>query len=567
MALVIGGVAINISHKLQQPQKPYKNRFRLIGLRGKLLLATIALFILPIAGLSYLKELELFLKNNHAESTLVNAKTIASVFRNNASLVRLNRLTESSSPAIYCHSLQNKKIIDGFAGDWFTLQNRQQYFYPIQQTNTEDALAHKLSLLCVNDDQYYYFLLSVDKSSLEENKSFGQIGFIASKATDMIRFDFLNYARQIQSYEFKLQTPGWVKAQAITPVQKNSLSPQITAQWQANNQGFSLEFKVPINGINSQLAFQFQQLTPQNIIKPLISSAHSSTINSFSTIQILNPIVTNDRLNTLKLQHLTPPNTRLWLLNKQHYINAKSTSEMLKKDRTNKDNKKITESESNNTFSLLALYRRLYLIVMNYPQQQSIYGRNQAKIDNPFVQLNLQGKSSTDWLDNPHSDKMLLSVTTPVYDYDNRVIGSLVLEQNNDTLLALQDQTFERILYLTLLVFFTITLTLFFISSRLLKRIINLRNDTNLALSNDGHISNQLYRNDNDEIGDLARSFSTLLSRIEQNNEYLRSLSSKLSHELRTPLTIIKSSLENMDRQSLNTDNSKYTVRGLLKVS
>jgi signal transduction histidine kinase len=197
---------------------------------------------------------------------------------------------------------------------------------------------------------------------------------------------------------------------------------------------------------------------------------------------------------------------------------------------------------------------------MNYPQQQSIYGSNQEKIDNYFVQLSLQKKTSSDWLDTPHSDKMLLSVTSPVYDNDNKVIGTLVLEQNNDTLLALQDQTFERILYLTLIVFLTITLLLFFISSRLLKRIINLRNDTNLALSNDGHISNQLYRNDNDEIGDLARSFSTLLSRIEQNNEYLRSLSGKLSHELRTPLTIIKSSLENMDAHALTKENRLFSA-------
>ena len=106
--------------------------FRLIGLRGKLLLVTLALFILPVAGLSYLKELELFLKNNHSESVIVIAKTIASVFRDNASLITLNQLTQSPHQAVYCHPLINNKMIDGFSDDWFALQNRQQHFFVIR---------------------------------------------------------------------------------------------------------------------------------------------------------------------------------------------------------------------------------------------------------------------------------------------------------------------------------------------------------------------------------------------------------------------------------------------------
>jgi len=530
---------------LKSPEPIKTKPYYLTGLRGKLLLATLVLFILPVAGLSYLKELEIFLKHNHSESVLVIAKTIASTFRDNASLITLNQLTQSPQSAIYCHPSLNNKTIDGFSDDWFALQNSQQYFPP--GNNNLIHKDEKLSLLCANDEHYYYFLITVNTLPSQTNK----------QTLNLINFQYSDYAHRVQDYNFKLISPGWVNGQLSNPLLQSGKR-QIPAQWQENNQGFTLEFKIPVNRINHHVAFQLQQSKPDDKTQPdkiQLNEAETIISTTLSTEQFnhpsaqLNPMLLTDPLNIIKLEQLVPQNTRLWLLNEHQYISAKTV-------KTFDSNK-----NSSNNFSLLALYRRLYLIIMSYPEQQFFYGSHQAQINNNAIQLTLKGKSTADWLDNPHSDKMVLSVTTPVYDNSRNVIGTLVLEQNNATLLALQDKTFERILFITLILFFATALILLFLSTRLIKRIINLRNDTNRALSSDGVISNQLYRNDNDEIGDLARSFSTLLSRVDQNNQYLRSLSSKLSHELRTPLTIIKSSLENIDPVTLSADNKKYTTR------
>ena len=64
-----------------------------------------------------------------------------------------------------------------------------------------------------------------------------------------------------------------------------------------------------------------------------------------------------------------------------------------------------------------------------------------------------------------------------------------------------------------------------------------------------------------DELGDLARSFSRLLEEVTAYTDYLRTLASKLSHELQTPLAIVKSSLDNLDQQSVSTDARTYLVR------
>ncbi|HLU06403.1 MAG TPA: ATP-binding protein, partial [Woeseiaceae bacterium] len=64
-----------------------------------------------------------------------------------------------------------------------------------------------------------------------------------------------------------------------------------------------------------------------------------------------------------------------------------------------------------------------------------------------------------------------------------------------------------------------------------------------------------------DEIGDLSRSFSSVLRRLGEYNEYLRTLASKLSHEMRTPLTIVTSSLENLEHEPLSAESAMYTER------
>jgi signal transduction histidine kinase len=53
-----------------------------------------------------------------------------------------------------------------------------------------------------------------------------------------------------------------------------------------------------------------------------------------------------------------------------------------------------------------------------------------------------------------------------------------------------------------------------------------------------------------DELGDLSRSFSSLLGRLDEYTGYLRTLAGKLAHEIRTPLTIVRSSLENLESES-----------------
>jgi signal transduction histidine kinase len=83
-------------------------------------------------------------------------------------------------------------------------------------------------------------------------------------------------------------------------------------------------------------------------------------------------------------------------------------------------------------------------------------------------------------------------------------------------------------------------------------RISRLGAASETALSREGSVSRLLPESEaRDELGDLSRSFSSLLGRLDEYTGYLRTLAGKLAHEIRTPLTIIRSSLENLESEGL----------------
>ncbi len=99
----------------------------------------------------------------------------------------------------------------------------------------------------------------------------------------------------------------------------------------------------------------------------------------------------------------------------------------------------------------------------------------------------------------------------------------------------------------TLLVFFVITLTLLIYATRLSLRLRRLSLDASEAIDEHGRVVGKITGSSaSDEIGDLSRSYASMLDRLKEYNSYLESLAGKLSHELRTPMAVVQSSLDNL---------------------
>ena len=106
----------------------------------------------------------------------------------------------------------------------------------------------------------------------------------------------------------------------------------------------------------------------------------------------------------------------------------------------------------------------------------------------------------------------------------------------------------------------SVALTLY--ASRLASRIRRLRDDAEHAIDAQGRVRAPLAGTTaGDEIGDLARSFASVLARLSDYASYQAKMASRLSHELRTPVAVVKSSLENLKAAPLAPDARVYIER------
>lgn len=182
----------------------------------------------------------------------------------------------------------------------------------------------------------------------------------------------------------------------------------------------------------------------------------------------------------------------------------------------------------------------------------------------------LQGAPATRTRKSRDARAVIVSAAYPIWDGDN-VLGAVVVEETTHSIVSLRNRALEQLLGMTLAVFGVAALVLLWFATRLSGRIRRLRDAAESAADARGRIAAALPSSSaGDEIGDLSRTFATLMARLAQHHGYLESMASRLSHELRTPITVVRSSLENLRLQPLPPQAQVYMERaedGLQRLS
>ncbi|MBV8341047.1 MAG: histidine kinase, partial [Gammaproteobacteria bacterium] len=165
------------------------------------------------------------------------------------------------------------------------------------------------------------------------------------------------------------------------------------------------------------------------------------------------------------------------------------------------------------------------------------------------------------FIDRPGAPR-LIEAQASIYDRDRREpIGALEVTQTPDRWLRLRDRALTRMLNFTLGTSVAAVLLMFAFAAWLALRLARLRRASESALTRSGLVTDFPETAARDELGDVARSFSTLLGRLNEYTSYLRTLAGKLAHEIRTPLTIVRSSLENLEAEPVGEAAHTYLER------
>ncbi len=173
----------------------------------------------------------------------------------------------------------------------------------------------------------------------------------------------------------------------------------------------------------------------------------------------------------------------------------------------------------------------------------------------------LQGTPGTRMRRTPDGRAVVLSAAYPIWSGDE-VAGAVVVEETTNPIVSLRSAALERLLVLTLAAFAGVGALLIAYATRLSHRIRRLRDEAESAIDARGRITHLAAGSDaGDEIGDLSRSFSAMLSRLAQHHAYLESMADRLSHELRTPIAVVRSSLENLELAAEPAEARRYIAR------
>ncbi|HXX85815.1 MAG TPA: ATP-binding protein [Casimicrobiaceae bacterium] len=173
----------------------------------------------------------------------------------------------------------------------------------------------------------------------------------------------------------------------------------------------------------------------------------------------------------------------------------------------------------------------------------------------------LAGILSVDRRPTPDGRVVIVSAAHPIWVGDE-VRGAVIVEETTNAVLAERNRAFERLFSIVLAALLVGSVALTLYASRLSSRIRRLRDEAEAAIDAQGRARGSVAASTaGDEIGDLSRSFASVLSRLTQHASYQQNMASRLSHELRTPIAVVKSSLDNLRLGPLPDDARVYIDR------
>ncbi len=515
-------------------------------LRTKLLVLALTTLTLPWAGCQYAREMESVLRESEQQSLLAVATTIAGSLKGKQELLfrddAMPGLESMNSHDLTPVVLSGAPLVDGRADEWDSnARNVVRVAGPGGDGLRLLSATHERWLflaLLVRDDKLVFDaseLAPLDPDRLgdriwlafDDKRGGQQRLFFGSTGAGTLR------GRRIETREYG-------REEAIE-------EPRINAVWQRTRDGtgYVLEIAIPLSQIGQHIGVLVDDRDRRGAARSSYGTLDASDLRATGRLIAASPDLSDH------LRQFSQPGVELTVVSSTNAILTRLDAPALPGDYTRMR-------------GFLPRMYRLFLDGGAIPRSVSQADRERAARE--LTERATRGKPSTSVYSGPYENRVVVAAAAPIFTLDGkRVIGVIQLAQTADRWLTLRDRALTRLLNLTLFVTLFTVVAAFWFAGRMTLRISRLGAASENALSREGNLSRALPEADaRDELGDLSRSFSSLLGRLDEYTGYLRTLAGKLAHEIRTPLTIIRSSLENLESeaQSANGENARvYLAR------
>lgn len=503
-----------------------------MSLRFKLLLLSLLTLVLPWAGWQYAQQMETTLREGQEQALLTTAQVLSRVVASQPEeLYRIPELRRSFDPAKgdwYAPPLPIEPLLDGFPDEWPE---------PARPIAGLDRTSPRVRLGV--HGRFMHVYVEAQDAHIRYERPAAEDATAPEPSDRIVFFTRDEYGRE-RAWSVSAAAPGPIivrTAHVGAPWQAtmDELS-YVTGVWRATPNGYAVELRAPINAFGIQLAIFAIDL--------------ESTFDAASTA----PGWLHIGSETLKqrLAQFVPSELRVSVVDANGWLLARAGS--IAVDVQPSYPGLSTDDEG---FSR-SIYRALFAKVETPCEAYGLpYGMWGAPVDDARA-----GRNRAIWYEQCGGEPSLVRAAVPIKVAED-VVGALIVEEPGERLVLVREMALTRLLNLTLVAtLFAIVVTLLF-AARLSHRIRRLSRAAATALTPEGRIEPNIPEmRSTDELGALARSYSTLLARLKEYTSYLQTLGTKLSHELRTPLTIVSSSLENLSSETeLSGNAAQYLER------
>ncbi|HEX5786751.1 MAG TPA: ATP-binding protein [Woeseiaceae bacterium] len=511
-----------------------------MSLKNQLLLVSLLALLLPWAGCQFVRETESALRASQQQMLAGTARAIAD---------SLSQYPEAFPPRpvaadaegvvaeqLYAHALESSPVIDGYLEDW-----------PLGESSLRalEANGVRARFALGQRGSYYYLFVAVADDTVTWATPASVAPGDSPPYADRVSLATVTPPYAPERISFAAEAPG-----AVVPYVENAFGfaadrpreaePEMTirAVWQDVPGGYQLEARIPRARLGSHLG-----LTVDDAAGPQSPGARAATF----TAPRPPPLAGHREELATVAASLLQPGLRLVVTDAAGWRIAAAGS--------------LDSAAGARPGGVSRWLRFAYDAVVEDGTPTDFAepdptGREQQA----YVTAALTGEPGSNWFRSLEGEQAIVAVSQPVARGDD-VLGVVILQQGTDAILSLTNRGLVRLLNLTLLAMLLVAGGLLGYATWLSRRIRRL-SVAAAGAADERRLATALpSAGAGDEIGDLSRSFSSVLAQLGSYNDYLRTLASKLSHELRTPLAIVTSSLENLEQEALDATARSYTAR------
>lgn len=496
------------------------------------MLASSALLLVPWIGYAFVAEMVRFLNEGQTRMLADSARAVAAVVQERAKVL----MAAAQGSGDLAPSLAKPIDLDGaIDADWLA-QGANVRGYGKEQLRevhgawSPESLSFSHAIGRYGDDYYAFFDVTDDRVVYCANDG--------SVSCDHLRVTVKRTGGETERYAVTAPRAGPVRV-VRTALDGSPLpgASTIEGAWRERERGYTVEIKVPANGVRS-LAFAAVDVDDlqSSVISAVIATEERAVPPPKSNLVISEDVAA-------VLDAMARANLRIWIVDR--------AGNVIRRTGTLQSPPPLEAAGS----PMSPLRELIGTPAFVDPLAQA------SRLDTFEVTSALTGTPSSRVHDRGSAASRVNGAAHPI-EIAGEIAGAALVEQTTESISRMRQIALERLLLATLGAFVFGALILIVYVSRVSGRLRRLRDEAEQAIDSAGRVRALITGSTaGDEIGDLSRSYSAVLGRLSQYTDYLENLARRLNHELRTPIAVVRSSLDNLRSEPLSRGATVYIDR------